>query len=311
MWAHQYDQQPNQVVVSLQKQPWSTNGPESNLYGLDPNFGCCTANFSQGWPKFCASLFMLSADDGLAAVAYAPCEVHTTVRNTAVHIREETEYPFAGRIRLTLHPATPIAFPLRLRIPSWAAHSELRVNGAALSRPEPGSFHCVDRKWEAGDLVELEFPLLPRISRGFRESATLEYGALIFSYGIGEDWLKLRHRGMTADWQVYPTTPWNYAISAVPEHIKVVPCPPAATGAGLFTKKGNPLKLEVKARPVPTWTSQDNVADPVPPSPVKSAEPEEIVSMIPYAAAKLRVTAFPVLASEASTAPQAEETESA
>ena len=82
MWAHQYDQQPNQIVVSLQKEPWSTNGPESNLYGLDPNFGCCTANFSQGWPKFCASLFMLSADDGLAAVAYAPCEVHTTVRNT-------------------------------------------------------------------------------------------------------------------------------------------------------------------------------------------------------------------------------------
>ena len=52
MWAHQYDQQPNQIQVGLNSKPWTTNGPESNLYGLEPNFGCCTANFHQGWPKF-------------------------------------------------------------------------------------------------------------------------------------------------------------------------------------------------------------------------------------------------------------------
>ena len=67
MWAHQYDQQPNQVEVSLHRKPWTTNGPESNLYGLEPNFGCCTANFHQGWPKFAASLWMFSNDDGLVA----------------------------------------------------------------------------------------------------------------------------------------------------------------------------------------------------------------------------------------------------
>jgi hypothetical protein len=55
MWVHQYDQQPNQVECSLHKEPWTTNGPESNLYGLEPRYGCCTANFSQGWPKFAAS----------------------------------------------------------------------------------------------------------------------------------------------------------------------------------------------------------------------------------------------------------------
>ena len=56
MWAHQYDQQPNQVMCSLQKRDWTTNGPESNIFGLEPNFGCCTANMHQGWPKFAASL---------------------------------------------------------------------------------------------------------------------------------------------------------------------------------------------------------------------------------------------------------------
>ncbi|MGA8727796.1 MAG: beta-L-arabinofuranosidase domain-containing protein [Terracidiphilus sp.] len=60
MWAHQYNQEPNQVECSLHQKPWTTDGPESNLYGLEPNFGCCTANFNQGWPKFTNSLFMRS-----------------------------------------------------------------------------------------------------------------------------------------------------------------------------------------------------------------------------------------------------------
>jgi DUF1680 family protein len=94
MWAHQYDQQPNQVECSLHKEPWTTNGPEANLYGLEPQFGCCTANFSQGWPKFATSLFMTTAEGGLVAAAYSPCEAHIRLRGTEVHMVEETEYPF-------------------------------------------------------------------------------------------------------------------------------------------------------------------------------------------------------------------------
>ena len=52
----------------------------------------------------------------------------------------------------------------------------------------------------------------PRVSRWFNDSIAIERGPLVFSYGIGEDWVKLRDRGMTADWQVYPTTQWNYAV---------------------------------------------------------------------------------------------------
>ena len=301
MWAHQYTQQPNQIVVSLQKEPWTTDGPESNLYGLDPNFGCCTANFSQGWPKFCASLFMLSADDGLAATAYAPCEVNVVVRNTSVQVREETEYPFDGRIRLTVNPASPVMFPLSLRIPWWAAYAEVKINREAVRTPEPESFCRVERKWTAGDVVEIGFPLAPRVSRGFHDSVTVERGPLVFSYGIGEDWLELRRRGMTADWQVYPTTPWNYAIDARPETIKVVRVQGAMASNGAFTKKGASVRLEVKGRRMPGWLSQDNVADPVPPSPAASEEPETTVELIPYAAAKLRITAFPALGSGSAT----------
>ncbi len=95
LWAHQYDQQANQIMCSISNHRWATNGPESNIFGLEPNFGCCTANMHQGWPKLAASLWMATPDGGLAAVVYGPSDVTTTVRGgTAVTIEERTDYPF-------------------------------------------------------------------------------------------------------------------------------------------------------------------------------------------------------------------------
>ena len=73
MWSHQYDQQVNQVQCTINPDHmWTTNGPESNLYGLEPNFGCCTANMHQGWPKFAAHLWMRRRTRASCAAAYAP-----------------------------------------------------------------------------------------------------------------------------------------------------------------------------------------------------------------------------------------------
>ena len=193
MWAHQYNQEPNQVECSLHRKPWTTDGPESNLYGLEPNFGCCTANYHQGWPKFANSLFILSgsqdsdANDGLVAAVYAPCEVQTLIRKTAVRVIEETGYPFNGTITLAIHPSTPVQFPLQLRIPAWAEGAALRVNGQVQPPPAAGTFARVERTWRAGDRVELEFPMRARVSRGFNESVSVERGPILFSYRYGRD----------------------------------------------------------------------------------------------------------------------------
>jgi hypothetical protein len=73
MWSHQYDQQVNQAQCTINPEHgWTTNGPESNLYGLEPNYGCCTSNMHQGWPKFAAHLWMKTADETRNA-AWAPC----------------------------------------------------------------------------------------------------------------------------------------------------------------------------------------------------------------------------------------------
>ena len=134
LWAHQYDQQANQVMCSISNHRWATNGPESNIFGLEPNFGCCTANMHQGWPKLAASLWMATPDGGLAAVVYGPSEVTTTVRGgTAVTIEEATDYPFREAVSLAVKMQGTARFPLALRIPAWAGaatrHGERPAGG--------------------------------------------------------------------------------------------------------------------------------------------------------------------------------------
>ena len=126
------------MECSLHRKPWTTDGPESNLFGLEPNFGCCTANFHQGWPKFAASLFMLSHDDGLVAAPTRPAKCAQWSAHTPVHIVEETDYPFRGVVRLTINPASPLAFPLLLRIPAMGGWDEIRVNNQLQPQPAAG-----------------------------------------------------------------------------------------------------------------------------------------------------------------------------
>jgi len=55
------------------------------------------------------------------------------------------------------------------------------------------------------------------------------------------------------------------------------------------------VKLAIEARQLSSWRAVDSAADPVPKSPVSSDEAIEKITLVPYAAAKLRITAFPQL----------------
>jgi hypothetical protein len=64
----------------------------------------------------------------------------------------------------------------------------------------------------------------------------------------------------------------------------------------VFTLNGAPVRIEVKGRRAPGWQETQGVAGELPQSPMASSEREEMLTLVPYGAAKLRITAFPEVA---------------
>ncbi|KAB2640811.1 MAG: hypothetical protein DVB25_03460 [Verrucomicrobia bacterium] len=296
MWAHQYDQQANQPICRISKEKWFiTNGGEANLWGVEPQFGCCTANMHQGWPKFVRHLWMATPDDGLAAVTYGPCSVTAKVKGgNTVTIDVVTDYPFSDVIKMTVRTAKPVEFPLQLRIPAWAEGASVQTDKTLT--PRPGSFATVSRLWSNGDTITLKLPMKIRIERRFNNSATVLRGPLVYSLRIGENWHKFRGDDAHPDYELLPTTPWNYGLildEKNPQQSFEVVTKPLTEP--VYSSKNAPVELHAKARLVPTWKEARNSADVPPVSPVQSAEPIQDIVLIPYGCAKLRITEFPVL----------------
>jgi hypothetical protein len=306
MWTHQYDQQVNQVQCTINPDHlWTTNGPESNLFGLEPNFGCCTANLHQGWPKFAASLWMASRYGGLATGAYAPSEVRTKVRGVDLVIQEHTEYPFRDSIVLSVSPASPVRFPLHLRIPAWARSAVITVNSASVPNLQPGVYARIEREWKQNDRVEIRLPFDVRVIKGFNDSVSVERGPLVYSLRMDEQWTPLKKTGPVTDWEVYPVSPWNYGLrvdEANPASSFTFEELPLARQP--FTNKTPPAVLRVKARRLPQWMLLNDSAAPPPQSPVlipareEARIKDEVITLIPYGAARLRITSFPVVKSQ-------------
>ena len=299
-WAHQYDQQANQVLCTVAKRNWSTNGNASNLYGLEPNFGCCTANMHQGWPKFVSHLWMATHDQGMAAVAYGPSVVTARVADgQTVQITEETQYPFEGNIRFSLAMERSVRFPLYLRIPAWAEGATATAGGQIL-RPKAGLFFPITRDWQPGDIVTLDLPMKIRTETRYNGAVSIRRGPLYFSLKIEEHFKKLKSYHDTlpvADWAIYPITPWNFGLALdrdnPGESVEIRTRPVSSVP---FSHEDAPVVLKVKGRMLPEWTLVDNSAGAPPPGPVVSDQPLADLELIPYGNTRLRITEFPLLA---------------
>ena len=178
--------------------------------------------------------------------------------------------------------------PLVLRIPAWATGATVAVNGQQQAGVKAGEFFRVQRSWKAGDRVEIRFPMAVRTSSWFNNSISVERGPLVYSLKIGESWHKIKQTGPAADWEVYPTTPWNYALvkGAFQVTEKAITRQP-------YTADAAPVEITTKARRLPQWTLVDDSPGVLPVSPVTTKRAEETVTLVPYGAAKLRITAFP------------------
>ena len=304
-------QQVNQVQCTINPDyGWSTNGAESNLYGLEPNFGCCTSNMHQGWPKFASRLWMRTPDDGLAAIAWAPCTVQATLRGMPVSVVVDTDYPFRDTITLTVTPERTGRFPLALRIPSWAQGATVQVDAARAVPAASGSMHRIDREWTGVTTITVRLPMRPLITTRYNGAVAVERGPLVYSLRIGEQWTRVNadkpHRELPhGDFEVRPASPWNYGLVVDPrrpaDSVRFVEQP---VGARPFSPEGAGVIATVRARQLPGWRIERGWAGEISPTDVAWAEPSrqpaaqpvEEVTLIPYGCTNIRITEFPRVA---------------
>ncbi len=79
-----------------------------------------------------------------------------------IKLTQETEYPWDGRVTLTVNTAPAGECSLFLRIPGWAKGTALNVNGKA-EDATAGKYAEMRRMWATGDVVTLTMPMSPRL----------------------------------------------------------------------------------------------------------------------------------------------------
>ncbi|ESQ91328.1 Tat pathway signal protein [Asticcacaulis sp. AC460] len=160
---------------------------------------CCVANIPR-------TLLMLptwtyvKGNDGLYVNLFVGSRITVEkVAGTDVEMVQETDYPWNGKVKITVNPKASKAFALRIRIPDRKT-SELytlspqvggvkgfMVNGKAVTPEIVKGYAVVERTWQAGDTVSFELPMAPqRIIADQRIEAdrgrvALAYGPLVYN----------------------------------------------------------------------------------------------------------------------------------
>ncbi len=146
---------------------------------------CCPPNIA----RLLASLgeyIYSESDDSVSVNLYVQSEGSLRVAGQNVKVKQQTDYPWDGAVRITVSPEQPAPFELKLHQPDWCGKLSVSVNGSRVEAIAAKGYISIQREWKAGDAVEvkLEMPVArvysdPRVRMNCGRVA-LQRGPLVY-----------------------------------------------------------------------------------------------------------------------------------
>ena len=263
-------QQANQAMLSRAAR-FPLSGDDAGLFGLEDGDALCA--LLSAWPRFVQSQWMVSRDDGLCAMGYAPCSVRYRLSDASVRVDVSGEYPAGGSVRITVHTDKKAAFPIHLRIPEWANGATVAVDGDILPA-QAGGFVTLNRDWQDGDELLLTLPMAVRKLPAFHQAVSVARGPIRFVYApktVAHD--DVLSAGM------------DFAVALVgAEEIRVI------------ERMDGSVALSARVTPLPRWGMRAASCD-QPPIVLSDANVALAfdAELVPYAEAAIRLAVLPVL----------------
>ena len=289
MWAHQYVQLSNQISCirfpHTQHSVFTTNHSDAHIFGLEPNFGCCTVNHSHGFPKLALSTFAYNGDTVMNTL---PIPAKLSTENCEVEVI--TEYPFKNKFLYKVKAKKNFIF--KVRIPSFAKNltvdsheSDLRILTFTLKAGE-------EREINVSFNVDVELVERPHDLRSVKR------GSLVFSLPIAYEKKMYEYEldGVErkypyCDYEYVGKSDWNYGFSDV-----CFECEEREIDKYPFSSEKPAIVLKAKMKKIP-WGKErffEDVCAMIPSSrePISGEEEKELY---PYGSAKLRMTEMPLV----------------
>ncbi|MFD1143754.1 glycoside hydrolase family 127 protein [Larkinella insperata] len=120
---------------------------------------CCPSNISRFLPSVGNYVYAQKKDELLVNL-YMASETRLQMGATPVGITQETDYPWEGRIRLTVNPETAVNGKIKLRIPGWCKTYSVHLNGRKINPKKlDAGYWTLDRTWKKGDVITLDLDM--------------------------------------------------------------------------------------------------------------------------------------------------------
>jgi hypothetical protein len=124
---------------------------------------CCPPNLERTFASL-PGYFYSTSSDGIYVHLYNDSELNWHLENgTALKVTQKTNYPWDGRVNITVTPVQASDFTFHLRIPGWAESVLVSVNNKPVAGAKPGQYLPIQRKWSPGDVIRLQMEMPPHV----------------------------------------------------------------------------------------------------------------------------------------------------